>query len=151
MTWTYAGDPSMSDRDAVRFLVGDTDTDDQLVTDEEIAWQLTEEADVYGAASTVAFAIAGRFARKADKSVGDLRVSFSQQVQQYRELAITLRQRQGQSLAEPYAGGISISGKRTVENDTDRVRPAAAIGVHDLWPTPSDSDPWWWGYGGGGA
>ena len=38
MAWTYSGDPSSSARDAIRFLVGDTDTNDQLVTNEEIAW-----------------------------------------------------------------------------------------------------------------
>ena len=41
MTWTYGGAPgttsSATRRDAVRLLVGDTDTTDQQVSDEEIA------------------------------------------------------------------------------------------------------------------
>jgi hypothetical protein len=32
MTWSYSGDPSSSSTDAVRFLVGDTDTNDQLIS-----------------------------------------------------------------------------------------------------------------------
>ena len=40
MTWNYSGDPSLSSRDAVRFLIGDTDPNDPLVTDEEIAYAL---------------------------------------------------------------------------------------------------------------
>ena len=32
--WTYSGNPAASDKDAVRFLVGDTNTSDQLVSDE---------------------------------------------------------------------------------------------------------------------
>ena len=38
MTWTYSGDPATNARDAIRFLTGDTDTNDQLINDEEIAW-----------------------------------------------------------------------------------------------------------------
>ncbi len=38
MAWTYGGDPSANARDAIRFLIGDTDTNDQLLNDAEIAW-----------------------------------------------------------------------------------------------------------------
>ena len=50
MTWTYTGDPNVSDRDKIRFLIGDTDTNDQLVNDEEIEWALTEAGSIYQAA-----------------------------------------------------------------------------------------------------
>ena len=38
MAWTYDGDPSANARDAIRFLIGDTDTNDQLLADAEVAW-----------------------------------------------------------------------------------------------------------------
>ena len=42
MTWTYSGNPSSTERDAVRFLVGDTDTNDQLLSNEEIDYLVTQ-------------------------------------------------------------------------------------------------------------
>ena len=38
MVWSYSGNPADSAVDAVRFLTGDTDTNDQLLDNEEIAW-----------------------------------------------------------------------------------------------------------------
>lgn len=35
-SWFYSGDPLRSDRDEIRFLIGDTLTDDQLLSDQEI-------------------------------------------------------------------------------------------------------------------
>ena len=37
MSWEYQG-PSASDKDEVRFLIGDTDVEDQLLSDEEIQY-----------------------------------------------------------------------------------------------------------------
>lgn len=139
MTWTYSGDPSSSDRDEVRFLVGDTDTSDQLVTDEEIAYAVTEEADNLMAASRVAKAIAAKFARLVDKSVGDLKISYNQRQKAFLDLASELEKRSNESGAAPYAGGISISDKETVVDDADRVEPAFKRGMNDNPGGSSDS------------
>lgn len=124
MTWTYSGNPSSSTRDEVRFLVGDTDTTDQLVSDEEIAYSVAEQPTTMLAAALVAQSIASKFARKADKSVGDLSIAYSQQAKAYQDLEKRLREtaaRRGS--AAPYCGGISVSDKETVDADTDRVQP----------------------------
>ena len=130
MTWSYTN-PSASDKDAVRYLVGDTDTTDQQTTDEEITWVLTEESNIYLAGARVAKAISATYARKADKSVGDLRISFKSTKEHYEALAANLEARGATRAAAPYAGGISKTDKETVEEDTDRVEPAFEIGVHD--------------------
>lgn len=78
MTWTYTNAPATVPRDAVRFLSGDTDTGNQQVTDEAIAFLLTEWNDnTYLAAAAVCDAAAGKAAAQADesKSVGDLSIS----------------------------------------------------------------------------
>lgn len=95
MAWTYT-DPTTSDKDAVRFLVGDTDSTEPLVQDEEIEYVLTLRATVagdvnYWAAADVAEAIAAKFARQIDKSVGSLQGSFKQKHDHYVELARRLR------------------------------------------------------------
>jgi hypothetical protein len=126
MTWSYSGDPSDSDKDSVRFIVGDTDTTDQLVTDEEIAWALTQNSNIYGASAIIAGTIAAKFSRKVDKSVGDLKLSLSQKSKQYLQLQKDLNGKTATRVI-PFSGGISIANKDSYKDDTDRVRPAFNI------------------------
>ena len=132
MTWSYSGNPSASDNDEVRFLVQDTDTDDQLVSDEEIAYAVANEPSNVSAAIRVCRALAMKYARKADKKVGDLSISWSQLSKRYSELAKELEDSDMISIIPlPYAGGISASDKDSVEDNTDRVRPSFKRGMHD--------------------
>jgi hypothetical protein len=111
--------------------VGDTDVDAPLILDEEIAYALGQEANARAAAARVARAIAAKFARKADKSVGDLKISFDQQYKHYIALAEELTRDAAIYGAIPYAGGISESDKQSVEDDTDRVNPSFKRRLHD--------------------
>jgi len=132
MTWTYGGDPSASALAAIRFLTGDTDTNDQLINDEEIAWTNnqvtgsdTATTALYEVSYRVMVAIASKFSRLADQSVGDLKVDMFQKATNAREQAALLKQ---QALREgntptPYAGGISVSDKEIDEDDSDIVQP----------------------------
>lgn len=84
MTWSYSGNPAASANDKVRFLCGDTDTNNQQITNEEIAFLLTEwGGNAYTAAAEACMAIAGKYASKADssRSVGDLSISTQYQAQ----------------------------------------------------------------------
>ena len=93
MTWTYSGDPSNSTVDEVRFLIGDTDTSDQLLSDEEITYLISVHVDQgasysnYLAASASCKAIAASLAKKIDKTVGSLSLSLSQKFDHYNQLA----------------------------------------------------------------
>lgn len=89
MTWSYSGNPGSSDKDAVRFLVGDTDTNDQLLSNEEIDWVILQAGDSqYQAAHDAAYAIASKFSRMAtSKSVGDLSLSYADRAKAYFDLA----------------------------------------------------------------
>ena len=137
MTWTYGGDPDANARDAIRFLSGDTDTNDQLINDEEIGWvnkevtgSSTATTGLYDAAYRCCLTIASKFSRLADQSVGDLRVSLSQKATAYRLQAEELKSlatREG-SVPTPYAGGISISDKDIDRDDSDRVAPWVSTG-----------------------
>ena len=132
MTWTYGGDPSASALAAIRFLTGDTDTNDQLINDEEIAWTNnqvtgsdTATTALYEVSYRVMVAIASKFSRLADQSVGDLKGDMFQKATNAREQAALLKQ---QALREgntptPYAGGISVSDKEIDEENSDIVQP----------------------------
>lgn len=90
MTWTYTGNPASSDRDAVRFLVADTDSTDPLISDEEIAYLLDLYTEAPHAAVGAARAIAAKFSRESDqaRNIGDLSLSesLSQKSTQYHHL-----------------------------------------------------------------
>lgn len=139
--FSYSGDPLSSPQDEVRFLLGDTDDTDPQLLDREIEYLLRNQSNVYIAAANGARAIAGRYARLVDKSVGDLRLSYSQRQKQYFDLATTLETRAFSVLSAtdgmPYAGGISRADKLGVEQDTDRDAPGFRVGMHNI---PGDED-----------
>ena len=132
MAWSYSGDPDSSALDAIRFLIGDTDTNDQLLANEEISWtnsQITGSTTSTDSLYTVAYrcmiTIASKFSRLADQAVGDMRVSMSQKAKGAREQAKELKR-----LAEseggtptPYAGGITVSDKEIDLDNSDLVKP----------------------------
>jgi hypothetical protein len=131
MSWTYGGDPSANARDAIRFLIGDTDTSDQLLSDEEIAWVNSEASGtstgttaLYDAAYRCCLTVASKLAREADKQIGDLSVSMSQRAKAYREQAASLKALSGREggVPIPYAGGITISDKDIDEENSDIFR-----------------------------
>lgn len=87
MAWTYSGDPSESDLDYVRWLVGDTTSADQLAQDEEIEAAIARFGVLELAGAHVARGIAARFARLFDKAAGDVRKNLSQQAKNYKAIA----------------------------------------------------------------
>jgi hypothetical protein len=74
MTWTYSGDPGDSELDEVRFLIQDTDTDDQLLSDEELTYLLNSYGDPYSAAIAAVVSLIGKASRSVEESkkVADL-------------------------------------------------------------------------------
>lgn len=132
MTWTYGEAPGTSTaderRDAVRLLIGDTDTTDQQVQDSEISFALLETSDeIYGAAALMARTLASKFAREVDVTFDAVRDSNSQRADAYHKLAVRLDKKAstaGGGLGVPAAGGISIADIDGVEDNPDRPDPA---------------------------
>ena len=143
MTWTYSGDPATSDLDKVRFLVFDTDTNEQLINNEEIAWLLTEQTNVYMAAANAAEVIAAKFAKDITRNAVGLSASVGSRAQFYLELAEKLRAQIGTTNkhGEVFAGGLTISGKQALDDDTDAVQPAFKIGQFN-WNGPNQGEDW---------
>lgn len=122
MTWSYSGDPSTSALDEVRFLIQDTDTTDQLLSNEEINYLIDGYADdAYSAAVACVVALIGKASRSAEesKSVGDLSLS--------------------RKLGERLAQWESL--KRHLEGERFRRYPAApAVNANSLLPTVERSE-----------
>lgn len=141
MSWTYSGNPDSSALDKVRFLVQDTDSADQQLSDQEVTAMLADSnSNAYIAAIACVRALMSKYTRRADKSVGDLSISWSQIAKGYQALIASLSLQAALSgAAAPYAGGISISDKQIDEANTDRVEPAFKKGLHDFHGEPGPS------------
>ena len=129
--WTYAGDPAASDKDAVRYLLGDTDEDDQKLSDEEIEYELAQGGSVRATAARAARALAASYAlQPATKKVGDLEITFGNRAANFLVIADRI-QAESSLAAVPIAGGISVADKDRVAANADRVVPSFTRGMHD--------------------
>jgi hypothetical protein len=141
MSWSY--DPNTLNTttsagriNTVRLLVGDTDTTDQLVQNEEITFALSQTGDnVYYAAVWTCRAIAAKFSRMVTTTLdGALSANYSDKAKQYNQLAIQIevqgKKTSGKALGVS-AGGISVSGMNVVNSTFDRVKPAFGINQFD--------------------
>lgn len=134
MAWTYANTPGTSTaaqrRDAVRLLVGDTDstlaTDSPNLTasDEEIAYALSRAGDSPEAAAIqIAKALYARWARLPDTQVvGVGSVSAGDTADRLRQLQIDLQNDMARGAA-PVFGGQSITENRRLSALTDVPQP----------------------------
>lgn len=119
MTWSYTGNPASSSKDAIRFLVGDTVSTDALVTDEEIAWALTQNTNVNIAASIIAKGLATKFATmKVSVKIGPISEEYGNRAKFYSDRAKELEKTayEGTTL-NIYGGGISASDKAIQSSD----------------------------------
>ena len=131
--WSYSGNPATSILDKVQFLIGDTDSDDRQLSDLEINSVLADNADEPYATSIACIeGLISKFSRRVTKSVGDLSISYSEILKNYRDLLSGLKTKASIKLCKPYAGGISISDKQIDEGDSDRVQPSFYKGMHDM-------------------
>jgi hypothetical protein len=126
MTYT---DTLPTSRDTARFLLGDTSNSagTELLTDAAIDAVLV----IYAPNPAVAFlatGLASRFAQKpSDVALPHgLRVAWRERIAAWLGLAAQMRAGGvvGPIAVAPWVGGVGITEKRTVEQATDRVRPA---------------------------
>jgi len=103
MTFTY-DDPNSSDLESVRYKIGDTDSDNPQLTDEEIEYELAEaNSSILLAAARCASALAARYARKVTKKIGDRSINYSDLAAQYRSLAADLESQHQQGAYSGYS------------------------------------------------
>lgn len=132
MSTTYTGNPADSDRDAVRFRIGDTNESDWQLQDEEIDYLLVD-TPVALAAVRACKALAAHYARQVDKSVDGFRLSASQRQQHYLDLAKTISQEAGLDVPAVSfrVGGLSRADQATADSDEDLIQPDFRIGQFD--------------------
>lgn len=130
MSWSYDSadlDTATSSGrlNVVRLLLGDTDTLDQQVQNEEVTFALAQTGDnVYYAAAWLAKTVASQYARKVDVQLdGALSAKYSDLHKHYMALSENLEY-QGKKagvVVGVVAGGLTISDINAVRGNTDRV------------------------------
>ena len=141
MAWSYdvadLNTTTSSGRlNTVRLLVGDTDTSDQLVQNEEITFALAQVGDnIYYAGSWVCKVIAAKFSRMVTTTLdGALSANYSDRAKQYQQLSIQIeaqgKKTSGKSLGV-FGGGISVVDVEAVRVNPDRVKPAFSVNQFD--------------------
>jgi hypothetical protein len=123
MSWTYSGDPSNSNKDAIRFKIGDTLSTDPILQDEEINYLVSQTSSLDDAAYNACVSIVAKFSRLADKTVGKVKIMYSQRAKQYKELADQLWLNAG-IVVMPYAGGVDAVDEQNMNSDNSRVQPS---------------------------
>lgn len=136
--FSYSGDPATSDLDAVRFLVGDTNSGAYFLNDAEIAFLLSTSGNagnadgtpnVIMAAGAAAEAIAAALSREVTYSADGVSISADTLAQKFYTVGEKLRTLSMRSdvAAGPDTGGIMVG-----EVYDDSIRPLVfSVGMHD--------------------
>ena len=135
MTATYTNDPLNRPIDRVRHEINDTDTENAVLSDEEIQYSISSNPHVLLAASDCAAQIGAKYADEPkQKTVGDLSINYGGEGRSatYQALAKRLRDRAIRRVGDKiFAGGISESDRDATLSDTDRTRMTMPPGRDD--------------------
>ena len=138
-TWSYdPADLATSAKDQIRVEIGDTDSNNWLLSDEEISYALTQERNFWAAAARCAEMAASYLLRRADPKLGrSMQVVYSRAAEQYWNRARMLRCKAMGTVA-PYVGGKDIADKESLSEDTSLLAP--------LFTKTMMQNPWAGGY-----
>lgn len=142
MSWSYS-DSLSTNKDKVRLRIGDTDTNDQLLSNETIDALLSEHGDdiVLSSISSIR-AIIAKFSRTVDRNAAGMSANRSIIVENYRQLLKELLAANRGNSGARYKGSFSKSRQETIEDDTDFILPFARSGQFDYPGTgENDRDP----------
>ena len=118
MSWSYS-DSLGTDRDMLRFKIGDVDTDEQLLSNELLDALLVSRGSPTLAAIDAVEGILAKFARDIDRSALGMGGARSQKTQFYRDLLKELRAEAARGDTSIFFGGGSISQKDSNREDAD--------------------------------
>tara|TARA_R110000824_G_scaffold159878_1_gene334458 strand:+ start:2193 stop:2627 length:435 start_codon:yes stop_codon:yes gene_type:complete len=141
MTWSFS-DSIATDKDKVRLKIGDTDTDDQLLSNETIDALLVIRADVTLCAIDCVRAILAKLARDIDRSAVGMSGQRSQKITHYEGVLRNLVKESGGEVRMK-VGGISQDAADTLRDDSDFIKPSFSVGMDDFNGTGGGSDNGW--------
>lgn len=128
--FSYGNDPATSDRDAVRFLVGDTNAARPLLDDREVDWAISQHPNQNLAAASLADHLYGFFASKGDFKVGPVNKSYSKVAELFKAKAEQLRAEACKG-AIPSFPATKVSTKQVLIDNQDLAESNFSVGLTD--------------------
>ncbi len=119
----YGGAPAAGNNDEVYFLVGDTDTANQYLTDAEVSYLIATYGPGVLAAAWGARQLSAKFASRASVTVGDVSETAGDLAQHFADLAARLEQKIAAG-AQPTFGGVEVAAMTEARVDASQVQPA---------------------------
>jgi hypothetical protein len=139
MAWTYdasllSASTAVGRRYIVRLALGDTDTTDQQLQDEEIDYYLDAADDAVRTATIAALkSLVAKYSRLADLWIGHTRIQASQRARNYRLLLDELQDYSPTNfVVQILVSGQSKAEKIDLAADTDAVQPGFSVGMDDI-------------------
>lgn len=134
-SWTYSGNPANSAKDQVRFYLGDTDSANPEMMDEEILWAISLRGNNWGATALCAMALATKYSRLTSISADGVSQGLNQKAPAFRLIAAEYQRKEAIYRAVPTLGGVSIGDMRRVLSNLDRVPDIFRIAINDNPPS----------------
>lgn len=130
MTFTYdAGGSFTTTLSQIRLEIGDTNSNDPFLTDEEIAYVTGAEGDFWSQCAKCCELIAAKVARDVDHRWGSSYEASSKIASNYLDMAKKFARKS--SASYPWSQSIDVDSKLDNEEDTDIVQPLFKRGMHD--------------------
>ncbi len=126
--WSYGNDPITNQIDAVRYLIGDTNSNDKQLSDCEIKFNLSSSGNVLEAAICAVQSLIALYARDFDNKSKSMS---AQVTANYREMLKTLQEKRSNNMAPIYSGGLTKSDKQINEKNSDVVQPIFTREIDD--------------------
>ena len=128
MSFTYDEAKLGTDLYRVRFEIGDTNDDRQLLQDEEINQIVDEQSTLFRRAAACCRAICAKYAGDNDYKIGPDSEKLSQIYDKYLAMA---KHYEAKCAGVPWAGGVYTADKDTVTDDTSLAISSFKRGIHD--------------------
>ena len=134
MTWTYGNSPSTTggpggsyNIDLLRFIIGDTDTNHQLLQDEELDFIISTQSNYYMGAAIAAEALTAKFAPSTQEKLGDWSQDFQQRYDHFLALSKELRRIAARGITG-FFGGMPT----TTDPEADHEKRFKSVQIEDL-------------------
>lgn len=129
MSFSYDLSDLSTEFNKLRLEIGDVDSNDYFLDDEEIMYVQSEKTSFYRRAAACCELICIKIARNVKTKIGHFSEDSDEIYVRYKELATKFHAYA--SINYPWSSSITVSEKKGYENDTSLVQPKIKLGIHD--------------------
>ena len=129
MSFSYDLTDFDTELNRLRLEIGDINSDEYFLDDEEIEVIQSEKTSFYRRAAACCDLVCAKVARRVKTKIGHFSEDANEIYDRYK--ALSKKFLSFASVDYPWAASISVSEKETYEDDTSLVKPKIKLGIHD--------------------